>query len=125
MTPRKIPLRDASDRDKVKLSYERKLFTDTIKLAAYEIETRLYEMLGTTFSNNAAEGRGMIRSLLNTRGDIRVNSEVIEVHLEQLSAPRYTTAMQSLCQQLNALSPQLPETSYRLRFFVKPRPTGE
>ena len=124
-TPKKIPLRDASDRDKVRLSYERKLFTDTIKLSAYEIETRLYGMLGTTFSNHAAEGRSMIRSLLNTTGDIRVNAEVIEVHLDQLSAPRYTVAMQSLCQQLNALSPRLPETDYRLRFFVKPRPTGE
>ena len=124
-TPKKIPLRDASDRDKVRLSYERKLFTDTIKLGAYEIETRLYGMLGTTFSNNAAEGRSLIRSLLNTTGDLRVKSDVIEVHLDQLSAPRYTIAMQSLCQQLNALSPRLPETDYRLRFFVKPRPTGE
>ena len=47
-TPRKIRLVEASDRDVVKLSYERKLFTDTIKLGAYEIETRLYEMLGMT-----------------------------------------------------------------------------
>lgn len=123
--PKKIPLREASDRDKVRLSYERKLFTDTIKLSAYEIETRLYEMLGGTFCSNAMEGRGVIRSLLNTTGDIRVKSGVIEVHLEQLSAPRYTTAMQSLCQQLNALTSRLPETDYRLRFFVKPRPTGE
>ena len=30
-TPRKIPLSEALDRDQVKLSYERKLFTDTIK----------------------------------------------------------------------------------------------
>ena len=124
-TPQKIPLREASDRDKVKLSYERKLFTDTIKLSAYEIETRLYEMLGTTYCNSATEGRGVIRSLLNTTGDICVKGDLIEVHFDQLSAPRYTIAMQSLCQQLNALSPQLPETDYRLRFFVKPRPTGE
>ena len=47
-TPRMIRLVEASDRDVVKLSYERKLFTDTIKLGAYEIETRLYEMLGMT-----------------------------------------------------------------------------
>jgi hypothetical protein len=33
--------------------------------------------------------------------------------------------MQSLCQQLNAMSPRLPETSYRLRFFVKSRLLGE
>ena len=124
-TPRKIPLSEASDRDKVKLSYERKLFTDTIKLSAYEIETRLYEMLGGTFCNSETEGRGLIQAILSASGDLRVVSGVIEVHLDQLSAPRYTEAMQSLCGQLNELSPSLPETSHKLRFFVKPRPVGE
>jgi hypothetical protein len=124
-TPRKIRLAEASDRDVVKLSYERKLFTDTIKLGAYEIETRLYEMLGMTYSNSETEGRGLIRAILEASGDIRVEGETIEVHLDQLSAPRYTQAMQSLCAQMNALSPVLPETNHRLHFFVKPRPVGE
>jgi hypothetical protein len=124
-TAKKIPLREADDRDKVKLSYERKLFTDTVKLAAYEIETRLYQMLGMSFSNSPMEGRGIIRALLSTSGDIRVTGDLIEVHLDQLSAPRYTHAMQSLCQHLNALGPRLPETPYELRFHIKPRPIGE
>lgn len=124
-TPRKIRLIEASDRDVVKLSYERKLFTDTIKLGAYEIETRLYEMLGRTYRNSETEGRGLIRAILEGSGDIRVESGTIEVHLDQLSAPRYTQAMQSLCAQMNALSPRLPETNHRLHFFVKPRPVRE
>ena len=124
-TPRKIRLAEASDRDTVKLSYERKLFTDTIKLGAYEIETRLYEMLGVTYSNSETEGRSLIRAILEGTGDIRVEAGTIEVHLDQLSAPRYTQAMHSLCAQMNALSPRLPETNYQLRFFVKPRPVGE
>ena len=124
-TAKKIPLRDADDRDKVKLSYERKLFTDTVKLAAYEIETRLYQMLGMSFRNSPMEGRGIIRALLSTRGDIRVTGDLIEVHLDQQSAPRYTHAMQSLCQHLNALRPRLPETPYEIRFQTKPRPIGE
>jgi hypothetical protein len=124
-SPRKIPLSEALDRDEVKLSYERKLFTDTIKLSAYEIETRLYEMLGGTFRSNPTEGRSLIQEILSASGDLRVASDVIEVHLNQLSAPRYTEAMQALCLQLNALSPTLPETNHALRFFVKPRPIGE
>jgi len=124
-TDKKIPLREASDRDKVRLSYERKLFTDTVKLSAYEIETRLYGMLGESYSNSATEGRGIIQTLLTASGDIRVQGDLIEVQLDQLSAPRYTQAMQSLCQQLNARSPRLPETEYQLRFHVKPRPIGE
>jgi hypothetical protein len=124
-TPRKIRLVEASDRDVVKLSYERKLFTDTIKLGAYEIETRLYEMLGMTYRNSETEGRGLIRAILEGSGDIRVACDTIEVHLDQLSAPRYTQAMQRLCVQMNALSPRLPETNHCLRFFVKPRPVRE
>ena len=82
-------------------------------------------MLGETFFNSETEGRGLIQAILSASGDLRVVSGVIEVHLDQLSAPRYTEAMQSLCGQLNALSPSLPETSHKLRFFVKPRPVGE
>ena len=124
-TPRKIPLSEASDRDAVKLNYERKLFTDTIKLNAYQIETRLYELLGETFRNRETEGRGLIQAIFAASGDLRVSSDVIEVHLNQLSAPRYTEAMQSLCEKLNAMMPTLPESSQGLRFFVKPRPAGE
>jgi len=124
-TPRKIRLGDASDRDVVKLSYERKLFTDTIKLGAYEIETRLHALLSMTYCNSETEGRSMIRSILSGSGDIRVQSGTIEVHLDQLSAPRYTQALQSLCLQLNALSPVLPESTHPLRFYVKHRPVGE
>jgi hypothetical protein len=78
-----------------------------------------------SFSNSPMEGRGIIRTLLSASGDIRVTGELIEVHLDQLSAPRYTIAMQSLCHQINALSPSLPETSYQLRFHINPRPIGE
>jgi hypothetical protein len=117
-------LSEASDRDDVKLSYERKLFTDTLKLNAYEIETRLYGLLPTTFRRASLEGRGLIQEMLQASGRLRVTGTTLEVHLSQLSAPRYTQALQRVCEQLNALSPQLPETAYRLRFTVQPRPTN-
>ena len=124
-TPRKIPLGEASDRDPVKLSYERKLFTDTVKICAYEIETRLFDMVLGEFRRGPWEGRSLIRDMLQTSGNLRVNNETLEVHLDQLSTPRATLAMMSICEQLNALQPQLPESPLRLRFFVNPRPVGE
>ena len=90
-TPRKIPLGQAKDRDPVKLSYERKLFTDTVKLCAYEIETRLFEMALGTFRRGPFEGRALIRDILQTSGDLRVEGEWLEVHLDQLSTPRATS----------------------------------
>lgn len=123
--PRKIPLGQASDRDPVKLSYERKLLTDTVKICAYEIETRLLEMAMGTFRRGPWEGRSLIRDILQTSGDLRLSDETLEVHLDQLSTPRATRAMMSICEQLNTLQPQIPECPLQLRFFVKPRPVGE
>jgi len=124
-TPAKIPLGQASDRDPVKLSYERKLFTDTVKLCAYDIETRLFEMASSSFRRAPWEGRALIRDILQTSGDLRVKNEILEVHLDQLSTPRATIAMMAICDQLNALKPRLPESALQLRFFVNPRPVGE
>jgi len=124
-TPPKIQLGQASDRDPLKLSYERKLFTDTVKICAYEIETRLFEMAANAFRRAPWEGRALIRDILQTSGDLYVSNGTLEVHLDQLSTPRATVAMMAICEQLNALQPQLPESALPLRFFVKPRPVGE
>ena len=124
-TPKRIRLGDATDRDLVTLNFDRKLFTDTVKICAYEIETRLCRLLSGEFGRSEQEGRSLIRELLATPGDVRVNGDELAIDLEQQSAPRYTHALQGLCERLNATSPTLPETTYRLRFQVKPRPVGE
>ena len=124
-TPKRTRLGDVSERDAVKLSYEEKLFSDTVKLSAYEIETRLHGLLRGHLERHQEEGRGLLRSIFAARGDLRVEGHVLEVHLEQLSSPRYTEAMISLCAELNALDRPLVETDHRLRFYVKPRPVGE
>ena len=78
-----------------------------------------------TFQRSPWEGRTLIRDILQTSGDLRVSPDTLEVHLDQLSTPRATRAMMAICEQLNALQPQLPESPLRLRFFVNPRPVGE
>ena len=109
----------------MKLSYESKLFSDTVKLSAYEIETRLYGLLGVSFVRRGEEGRSLLRTIFSNRGDLIVRGEELEVHFEQLSSPRYTEALMSLCASLTGLRPTLPETDLRLSFHVKPRPVGE
>jgi len=121
-TPRKIRLGDVSDGDPVKLAYEGKLLTDTIKMCAYDVETQLTEMLDGVFCRKDLEGRAVVREIFQTPGDLTLSPGQLHVHLNQLSAPRYTEAMISLCDQINALDMTLPETSFHLRFHVKPRP---
>jgi hypothetical protein len=121
-TPRKVRLGDVSDGDPVKLTYERKLLTDTIKMGAYDVETQLMEMLDGVFRRNDWEGRAVIREIFQTSGDLTLSPGQLHIHLDQLSAPRYTQAMMSLCDQVNALDMTLPETDFHLRFHVNPRP---
>jgi len=121
-TPRKIRLGDVSDGDPVKLTYERKLITDCVKMCAYDVETQLTEMLDGIFCRNDFEGRAVVREIFQTPGDLTLSHGRLHIHLDQLSAPRYTEAMMSLCDQINAMDVTLPETNFRLRFHVKPRP---
>jgi prepilin-type processing-associated H-X9-DG protein len=121
-TPRKTRLGEVSDGDPVKLTYERKLLTDTIKMCAYEVETQLTEMLEGIFCRNDFEGRAVVREIFQTHGDLTLSDGQVHIHLDQLSAPRYTEAMMSLCEQINTRDLALPETTFGLRFHVKPRP---
>ena len=125
-TPRKIRLGDASDADPIKLTYERKLLTDTIKMCAYDVETQLTEMLDGVFRRNDMEGRAVVREIFQSPGDLTLSPGQLHIHLDQLSAPRYTEALMSLCEKINAMDMTVPETNFRLRFHVKPRPeTGQ
>ena len=79
-------------------------------------------MLDGVFRRNDFEGRAVIREIFQTPGDLTLSRDRLHIHLDQLSAPRYTEAMMSLCEQINAMDVTLPETNFRLRFHVKPRP---
>jgi hypothetical protein len=106
----------------VKLTYERKLLTDTIKMCAYDVETQLTEMLVGVLRRRDFEGRAVVRELFQTPGDLSLPDGHLHVHFSQLSAPRYTKALMALCDQLNARQATVPETAFTLRFHVKPRP---
>jgi prepilin-type processing-associated H-X9-DG protein len=121
-TPRRVRLGDVRDGDPVKLTYERKLLTDTIKMCAYDVETQLTEMLAGVLRRQDFEGRGVIREIFQTPGDLSLSNGRLHVYFNQLSAPRYTQALMSLCEQLNARDLPVPETSFTLRLHVKPRP---
>ena len=100
--------------------------TDTIKMRAYDVETQLTEMLEGVFRRNDLEGRAVVREILQAPGDLTLSPGQLQIHLDQLSAPRYTQAMMSLCDQMNAMDMAIPETNFHLRFHVKPRPeTGQ
>ena len=104
--------------DVVRLSEERKVFTDAIKAAAFRAETAMFAILRPHFKRAEDEGRAFLRAAIHQPGDLIVDGDVLRVRLAPMSAPRFTVALEALCADLNARDPCFPESSYRLRFEV-------
>lgn len=117
--PARVRVGEVLDRSHVvRLPAEKKLFTDVIKAAVYRAETALLELLARHFKRSAEEGRAFLRAAVQQPGNLIVDGDVLTVEINSLSAPRYTAALAALCDELNALAPQVPESAYRLRFQV-------
>jgi len=104
--------------DVVRLSEERKIFTDALKAAAFRAETAMLSILRSHFKRSEDEGRAFLRAVIHQPGDLIVDGDVLRVRLAPMSAPRFTVALQALCDEVNSLEPVFPETTYRLRFEV-------
>jgi len=116
--PTRVQL-SASDRaDEVRLSRERKLFTDVVKMAAYRADCALVELADAHFARNAEEGHAFVRAAFGQPADLRVTGDVVKVRFQPMSAPRFTRALTGLCAAVNDMNPTFPETRYRLQFCV-------
>ncbi|MEK7753305.1 MAG: putative transposase [Acidobacteriota bacterium] len=117
--PTRVQLAASSRADEVRLSVERKLFTDVVKMAAYRADCTLVELADEHLARNADEGHAFVRAALRQPADLRVTANRVDVLFEPMSAPRFTRALTGLCAAVNATNPTFPETRYRLHFSVK------
>jgi hypothetical protein len=120
--PTRVPLRQARPDEVVKLAVERKHLTNLLKMVAYQAESDLVHMLAPRYRRAEDEGRTLIQTVLAQAGDIRVEGNTLRVAIEPLSSPHRTSALASLCGDLNATQTRFPGTSLQLRFEVKPAP---
>jgi len=119
LVPKRVTVAAARGKDEiVKLSPERKLFTDAIKAACYRAETTLLRLLEPDFARAEDEGRNFLREAMKKTADLQVDGDNVTVRFAPLSAPRFTAALRGLCKSLNGTNPTFPETSYRLHFTV-------
>ncbi len=89
---------------------------DSLKMVVFEIETRLFEMLGPHYPNQAKEGRKLIVAALRTAGILRVEGDKIVVRLEAQASANRTQAIDRVCCELNALQATYPGTGLRIEF---------
>jgi len=113
--PKRIP---ASDLETLKT--EKKLIVDSIKMAAYQVETQLLGMLQDHYARTADEGRTLLHAAFQSPARLEVTSDELRVTIAPQSSPHRTAALAALCQQLDATPTPFPGTPLRLRLAVEP-----
>lgn len=113
-TPKRIP---ATDR--MTLKTEKKLLADVIKMAAYQVETELLEMLQDHYARADEEGRTLLHAAFQSPARLEVAEGELRVTIACQSSPHRTAAMAALCEQLDALAIPFPGTHLRLRLAIQ------
>lgn len=120
--PTRVPVKNVVQGEVIKLATERKLFTDLLKMVAYQAEGDLMRAIAPEYCRVDDEGRTLIQSAFATGGDIEVGHDHLCVRLDPLSSPHRTHVLANLCNQLNETRTRFPGTRLLLRFDVKPEP---
>jgi len=102
------------------LKTEKKLIADTIKMTAYQVETRLLTLLGEHYCRTDDEGRTLLQAAFQSTANIEVRKNELYVELAPQSSPHRTKAIEALCATLNTLDTKFPGTCLRLHLAVQP-----
>jgi hypothetical protein len=113
--PKRIPASDLAT-----LKTERKLIADSIKMAAYQVETELLGMLQDHYARCDDEGRTLLHSVFQSSARLEVTDGELRVTIAAQSSPHRTQALAALCEQLNATATHFPGTNLRLHLAVEP-----
>jgi prepilin-type processing-associated H-X9-DG protein len=115
---KKIPARIPASHRKT-LKKEKKLIADTIKMAAYQVETQLLGMLQDHYARADEEGRTLLHAAFQSPARLEVTDDELHVTIAAQSSPHRTAALAALCEQLDALAIPFPGTHLRLRLAVQ------
>ena len=115
----KIPRRITAS-DYKRLKPEMKHLSNAIKISAYHMETKLVKLLGIYYKNTKKDGRSIIVAALRSSGSIRIVANRLVVSLEKQATPKKTRLIQSVCQELNKMNVNYPESQLTLYFEIQP-----
>jgi transposase len=116
---RAIPKRTPAS-DLATLKTEKKLIADSIKMAAYQVETELFGMLQNHYARCDDEGRTLLHSVFQSSARLDLTDGELRVTIAAQSSPHRTQALAALCEQLNTNASHFPGTDLRLHLAVEP-----
>lgn len=93
-----------------------KRLMNVIKMAAYMIETKLFEQLEPHYKNNSKEGRKLLAAAFKTSGSLKLAKGEIIITLAPQSSPARTKAINGLTAELNKVKAKFPGSSRIIRF---------
>jgi transposase len=116
----KVPLRVVLGEHPLKKAHvETRRLMHVFRMAAHKAESGLRELFRPVCSRWFEESREMVRTFLNTTGDIHVKEGELLVTLNAQSAPHRTQVLAHLCAEVNTLNARFPGSDLVLRFRVQ------
>jgi transposase len=113
-TPKRTPASDLKT-----LKTDKKLIADAIKMAAYQVETQLLQMLQGHYARATEEGRTLLQAAFQSPARLEVTNNELRVIIAAQSSPHRTAALSALCEQLDALAVPFPGADLRFRLAVQ------
>jgi len=117
--PKRVTAGEAYKGDLVRLSCERKLLTDAIKMIAYQAETALLYLVRPHYSRVEEEGRKLIVSCFHNSGVLERKDNKLIVTFDPLNSPHRTKTLAHLCRQLNECETKYPGIDFVLEYRVR------
>jgi hypothetical protein len=103
-----------------RLHIESKHFQNIIKMICYRAESSCANVLGEFYVNHKNDKRELVKSIINSKGDILCDEEngTLTVSMYSLSSPRMNYALSKLCELLNDAEHFFPSTNLRLCYKI-------
>ncbi len=117
--PKRMTAGEAYKGELVRLSRERKLLTDGIKMVAFQAESALLNLIRPHYSRTDDEGRKLIVSCFQNSGVLEHKDNKLIITYDPLSSPHRTKALTELCRELNECQVKYPGTDLVLEYRVR------
>jgi DNA-binding CsgD family transcriptional regulator len=117
--PRRVPVREATDKPVVKLAPERQHLTNLIKMVAYQAESDLLRMVAPHYRRTDDEGRTLLQAALASAAELKATRRELRVTLAPQSSPHRTRAIAALCEELNQAKAIFPGSNLRLTYAIQ------
>jgi len=117
--PVKVPLSETLEGKQPKTVHvETRRLMHVFRMSAHRAESGLRELLRSVYPRWHEESREMVRTFLNSPGDLEVSDRELRVTIQAQASPHRTRVLAHLCSELNTLDARFPGSDLVLRFGV-------